>query len=1304
MEPGRIVGDRFEIERRVAAGGLSSVYRGRDVSSGEVIAVKLLHAGEAQEHGDRFRREAWILEELDHPGVVRHIAHGELDDGGAYIAMEWLEGETLSRRLSQTGLTMTESVQVVAKVAEILAFVHARGILHRDIKPANLVLVDGDLGRPRLIDFGISRPIVGTDITGQGVMLGTLGYMAPEQARGTRGLDTRADLFGLGAMLVKCLTGLPPFVGDDAIAILAKMLFEEAPRARALRPEIPAALDDLVTRMMARDPRERPADAGVVAAELLSLVPSTTAEGGAARDPSAHADALTRGEQRLVSVVAGAAGAEIEEESTIVDGTWQGMKSLGSRLRGTLAPFGAEIETLPNGVLVVTFAGQKSAVDQAIRAARCALAIRKAAPDVPLVVATGRAVVGERLPQGDAVDRAVKMLKVHSGAEIDVDAAGAGKPQAIRVDEVTCGLLDDRFQVRTDPAGIELVSDRADASGERTLLGRVTSCVGRERELAQLEGIFAECVADDVPRAVLVTAAAGIGKSRVRHEFVRMLQHRGAPAEVWLARGDPMRAGSPFGMLSQIIRLAAGALEGEAPRVQREKVRARVGKLVPAKDRARVTQFLCEIIGVTSEVDDLQLRAARQDASLMNDQMRRALEEWFFAESGERPIAIVFEDLHWGDLPSVKHVDALLRALHDRPLFVLALARPEVDDLFPGLWAEREVTRLPLPGLSKKASEKLVRQVLGDTTDDGVVARIVSQAHGNAFFLEELIRGEAEGRGEAPPETILSMVESRLFALEPDARRVLRAASVFGQAFWAGGVAALLSGGGEEAGVAAWLDELCDRELVTRREGPRFRGEDEMVFRHGIVREAAYGMLKDKDRQLGHRLAAEWLVGVGETEAIVLAEHFERAGEPGRAISYYRRAAAQALEGNDLEAALRSAARGIACGADGELLGRLLVRKAEAHRWRGENALAEASAIRAMELLERGSRRWFFAAGEAVEASARLGNTASLHRSTDELCDVSVSREPTAPIAIALTRAAVVLLQAGNYPAADDLLAFLERAGPVLENDALASGHVLRVRAYRALVAGDPAESLALFERAIGDLDRAGDVRAVCRHRVSMGSVCATLGDLARAEELLLEGLRDAEKMGLVAVIAGAWHNLGFVIAGLGRHDEGLVLERRAVEAFDAQGDRRMAAASRLYCAKILLAAGRLPEARADAAAAVEAAEVVPPVRVMALSVLAHAALLLGRPQEAEQTAGEAISLLDSLGGLEEGEAYTRLVQIDAFDALGKTDEAKAALEIARDRLLAHAEKIQDTGHRARFLAFVAEHARTMEMVGARLA
>jgi len=1332
VDAGTVVADRFEIERRVSTSGMSAVFRAHDRRIGGEVAFKVLFGRDAGEHKERLYREARILEKLSHPGIVRHVAHGAMPDGSPFLAMEWLHGETLAKRLARTGLTMSEAVRLVTRVAETLAVAHAKGIIHRDIKPTNLILRDGDIERPTIIDFGIARMgLEASSITNTGVILGTLGYMSPEQARGIKHVDARADVFALGAVLFKCVTGKPAFAGEDEIAVLAKMLFDKPPRARELRKDVPFALDDLIARMLSRDVLQRPLDGGVAAAELAALGTTDSLASFSFRETSTHTDFLTRGEQRLVSVVAVASPPKADDEVMFADGTWQGLVSLTEVLRTAISPFGAQIEPGNRGVIVVTLPGRHGATDQAARAARCVLSMRAAAPLAPMVLATGRAVLDDGVPAGDAVDRAIRRV-----SQLSVDALASGGSRRVHIDEVTAGLLDERFVVRGDTtSGLFLEGEQASPDAGRMLLGKPTPCVGRERELVMLESVFAEVVADDVARVVLVTAPAGVGKSRLRYEFLRTLSHRGTVHEVWTSRGDPMRARSPFGMLGQILRAAADTQDGEDVRVQREKVRARVARHVAPAERARVTQFLCELIGLSlPEDDNVQLRAARQDPVLMGDQMRRAFEDWLHAECTEHPVLLVLEDLHWGDLPSVKFVDAALRALADKPLMVLSLARPEAFDLFPNLFKERGVQELVLKELSKKASEKLVRQVLGDNTPDDVVEHVVHRAAGNAFYLEELIRsvslGISQGRlglpmntgsiappadsatdarrrpSRAPPPlalpgTVLAMVQARLEALEPDARRVLRAASVFGQSFWRSGVIALLAGEQGDAHVGVWLDELCERELISRRDQTKFHGEQEYVFRQALIAETAYTTLTDKDRTLGHKLAAQWLEKVGESEAVVLAEHLERGGEPKRAITLYRRAAAQALEGNDLAACLERADAGIACGAEGEVLGRLLLRKAEAHRWRAENALAKSCAERALPLLPQSARRWFLAAGEVIEASARLGEYANLHRLVDELCEVRATGRLTQAHLVALTRAACVLMEVGHYLSADEILRRIDDAFELSRSqgeDPLAVAHVYRTRAYRAQVAGDAATALSLYNIAIGKFEEAGDTRAACRQVVSAASACIELGAYADAERALSDAAVAGERMGLTGVTASVRHHSAMLVARQGDITGALERANSAIEAFVAQGDRRMEAAARLYRAVFLARSGDLEGAEREATIALAGGGAASPLGAYAYAVLGRIHLDGNRIDRAEAPAREAVRLLDDLGGVEEGESYLRLTFAETRIALGDHDGAREALATARVRILERAAMIRDPAWKAFFLERVPENARTMEL------
>src|SRR5262249_49662727 len=161
--------------------------------------------------------------ELRHAGIVRYVAHGETPDGELFLAMEWLEGEDLASRLRRMPLTTDETVALGKRVAEALAIAHARGVVHRDLKPSNLFLVDNDVERVTILDFGIARLCDAARVTQTGAVLGTPGYMAPEQARGNDEIDPRADVFALGCVLFECLTGSPAFPGDHFMAILAKI-------------------------------------------------------------------------------------------------------------------------------------------------------------------------------------------------------------------------------------------------------------------------------------------------------------------------------------------------------------------------------------------------------------------------------------------------------------------------------------------------------------------------------------------------------------------------------------------------------------------------------------------------------------------------------------------------------------------------------------------------------------------------------------------------------------------------------------------------------------------------------------------------------------------------------------------------------------------------------------------------------------------------------------------------------------------------------------------------------------------------
>jgi serine/threonine protein kinase len=270
LQPGELVADRFLVEARTGSGGMGAVYRAQDLTTKAHAALKIM-ARPRRSGVERFAREARVLAELSHPAIVRYLAHGVAPNGLPFLAMDWLEGEDLAARLGRSGLTVSESLALVRRACEGLAVAHARGVVHRDIKPSNLFLVDGDPAACKVIDFGLARLESGAHgLTRPGASLGTVGYMAPEQALEATDVDARADVYALGCVLYECVTGIAAFVGRP-VAVLAKVLRELPPRPSDRRPAVGAALDDLVMKLLAKDRDARPKDAAALLRALDAL-------------------------------------------------------------------------------------------------------------------------------------------------------------------------------------------------------------------------------------------------------------------------------------------------------------------------------------------------------------------------------------------------------------------------------------------------------------------------------------------------------------------------------------------------------------------------------------------------------------------------------------------------------------------------------------------------------------------------------------------------------------------------------------------------------------------------------------------------------------------------------------------------------------------------------------------------------------------------------------------------------------------------------------------------------------------------
>ena len=1299
-------GDRFRVEGEPIEGGMGLVYRARDLKTNDYVAVKVV----AEPQGTqalRFQQEALVLAEIAHPAIVRYLAHGSTAQGEQYMVMEWLEGETLDDRVGRGPLRITETLQIGRRVADALAAAHKHGVIHRDIKPANVFLVARDPSQAKLLDFGIARrlfdPQQNLRLTSASAALGTPLYMAPEQARGASDVDGRADIFALGCVLYECLTGQPPFAGQSPTAVMAKICLDESVNLARKRPETPADLLALVAQMLAKDADQRPAKADEVARALAAIAtqfiaPDTAGDLAAIRTTRTPTPTLVAaGEQRMLAAIlvlrqpTGPARTAARDPGRTADLSGILAERLAdsdlseaalANLQGAIAPHGARVERLGCGSLVVALTGDQrtTPTDQATQAARCALRLKAALPDARLGISTSRADLAGRRSLGEVIDQAGHVL----------EAAPVG---AIHVDGLTAHLLETRFELQALPDGAaRLLFEKGIREAPRTLMGKPVPCFGRDREVETLVGLWDDACDTPAARAMLLTSAAGGGKSRVRHEFFDRIQRRSRPFTLLIGRGDPMRDAAPFALLGPALLTAAGISGGEPEPVQRKRLTAHAARFLPSQDAVRTAAFLGEIAGLPFPDQDLPaLRAARQDARLMADQMLMSWLEWLEAECDHHPVLLILEDLHWGDTPSVNFVDAALRVLQEKPLMVLALARPEVDRRFPGVWKERSPQRINLGPLLPRWSRQMIEHVVGEIPEESL-RWILDRAQGNPFYLEELLRvvvdGGKLGDDSNLPDTVLGMVQARFDFFGPDAKLVLRAGSIFGQTFRPAGVKALVDED-RRRDVDHWLEILTKREILFSRPTADLR---EYSFRHALLRQAAYEMLPPSEKRLGHLLAGQFLEQAGERQGIVLADHFERAEEKPRAVHWLAVAAQQALDADDLAETLARVERAVSLGAAGEELYAMRVIEAQARIWHGEYVAAEKAAHAAVASSDARTRLDALSAlMDALGPQAKYDEVATIFREIDR----PAAPELLNPWLNCVVNGTASLAAGGDNEVRGRTLLLLEEFGDRLEP--MLVGRAESLKSHIARAAGDPAESLARTKRSLDHFQNIGHRRAACEALGNLGVSLLEVGLLNEAETCIRDLLATARKLDLKFMFGGGLQILTNILTYKGSVVEARAIGREALTVTIAQNDRRFQGCAEAYLSMNEYLAGDYLRAEEFARAAMATWESLRANRPFALALLARALVAQARPAEALPIAREAYAQMASMV-VDDGEATIRLAFAECLMATGDRLAGQQVLTEAEDRIQHWANTIKDPATRQSFLTRIPEHRRIVEL------
>jgi class 3 adenylate cyclase/tetratricopeptide (TPR) repeat protein/predicted Ser/Thr protein kinase len=864
-------GARYRLLAPLGRGGMAEVFLADDVHLGRQVAVKFLAGALADDPSaqERLQREARAAAALDHPFVCKVFDTGLLD-GRPFIAMEYVRGETLRARMDAGRLAPSEARDAAKAIAAALADAHQHGIVHRDLKPANIMLTEH--GHVKVMDFGLARRVVSDDadrdatasgpLTEIGARLGTPAYMSPEQVLGAV-VGRASDVFAYGVVLVEMLGAPHPFMRDTAAATMGAIVRD--------RPALPATwphpLREWVERLLAKDPSERPSFA-TIATDLDGKV-EWIAEGGVAQSSG-----VVRGERRTATVLAAIVNAVRDDRADDEAAVGAGRDAVEMALTIVTSHGGSAIDRRHDGFVSV-FGAPDASEDASLGAVEAALAMRDALASTTTTVHIGlhtgpvaiEGLHGGRArvtPLGDTARTAERLSAAAASGEVRLSASLAPAVAAFFDVVDASGSRGAGVIVRHATTARR----RFDAARQRGL----TPLVGRGDELALLRS-HARQAFEGEGRIVLVSAEAGLGKTRLLHELCRTLEGTGAQ---WIEASCAARSsGTPYFALARLVRQAFGLRDEDDPSLMAQTLDARTSAWQPG------TRQTLPFLKTVLNLDPGDPVVARLDPIEHRLGIHRALAALTTELAGTSPVVLVMEDLHWVDGPSHDAVVAAADLMASLPILLVLTHRPGFLD---HLGARSYVHRLSLSALSAGTARALVRAVLGDAEVPDQVADVVSsRTGGNPLYIEEVARSLEEsgaitrdggaytldrrGGDIRVPHTIEQLLLARIDRLPAEAREVLQAAAVLGRECTTSLLMLLpLSA----ASLDVPLQRLKDAELV--REVARFP-EPRYAFGHALVQEvAASTLLTGRKREL-HRAAVR---AIEHLQAVRLADEYER--------------------------------------------------------------------------------------------------------------------------------------------------------------------------------------------------------------------------------------------------------------------------------------------------------------------------------------------------------------------------------------------------------------------------------------------
>ena len=874
--------------------------------------------------------------------------------------MRYLQSGTLKHILAQGSLPPAEVSHLIQQVASALDYAHRQGIIHRDIKPSN-IMIDQE-GNAFVTDFGLARMVssdtsISQEITAAGSIIGTPIYMAPEQISGEIAVDHRADLYSLGVILYQILTRQLPYTAEKSFGLLAKHLHEPIPSAIIHNESLPPETDELIKKVLAKEPNERfqsAADLAQAVAVVLGAAPgnrtfylrqaagesATLRHSNQAEPITDSAESKTPSQQNktVTALYANAAEyAEIVDEAQGPEAARRAINALWLAAEEKTRIHGGLIISRTDETILSIWGADNTREDDAERAIRAALDLQEALYNLGAIVLADD---DEPLPLKIGINTGLALL-TPSDESGSYSASGATISLANRLMQQAYGTIlithntysqvrgvfdvepDMPLRLRRSREAVQVyqvtaAKPRAFRLNTRGVEGIETRMIGREAELKTLENAFLDAIEEEETQVVTIVSEAGLGKSRLLYEFINWAELR--PETYWVFRGRATSemTNRPYALLRDLLSYRFGILDNDLPKVVRQKLEQGVAQQIGANDE------MAHLLGYLAGFDmseSVFVRGLLGDPIQLAARAKQLFKRWIIALADDSPMTIELEDIHLADSASLDLLNDLVSEQPELPILLICLARPSLYKQRP-TWGggQRFHTRLDLRPLDRRNSRALVREVLQkvETVPKALRDLLVERSEGNPYYVEELVkmliddrvilkesadqwRVEEDRLGYLNvPATLVGLLQTRLDSLLYPEKLALQRAAVLGRVFYDGAVLAM----GEEDEIQIEdlpniLNHLAEREFIFLRETTTFAGTKEYIFSGDMLREVLLSTLLRRQQESYNRAAAEWLIRssgdrVDEYNGLI-AGYYEKAGDEEEAAYYLQRAGESAL-------------------------------------------------------------------------------------------------------------------------------------------------------------------------------------------------------------------------------------------------------------------------------------------------------------------------------------------------------------------------------------------------------------------------